>query len=577
MLSICLIFLACLGVLEGNRLQELLDPENESLTSFFVDCDEDGDRSLTEYELSACFGLITDSRDRSDREYTTKFKQGLLGLNPESFISLMDTDGDGEIGELEYYHVIKNLENVESVNAYNDSEIDLELRDGTMRKVGRDEFFTMMQSQMKENEEIMGKDDHGGSPGFDNEFNNNNNDNKVHENTATLDDLVRDNPEMAHFIGLARFAVSRMEELDHVQRQEQGQEQEDGNGFSKGGEIVQLRSLPKGGSPNRGREDTQADMMVTSASETLDLFFEISYRVPEPSERRPGVSRHSGVSGEEEEEEKEEEGGWGGTEGEQGRRQGRDNGMKGPSRRTKDKSKSRNKKGDSKDNRGAELRKFELHVHKDVTLYRYPHVVVLDCWRLNDTGRRNKALAVPHARRTRKGEAARKAEEVEEVEEMSQMPVPASARRRNSHSLNPSNSPSNSPSVSASTRTRTRARTRASGGINVEEDGGGQGLAGLGLLGSFYFDLWDYFDFWDLFSWALDAAHTTTGPGKVTGAPSASEAHHLSGVGQSQEHVFLLVMLGTVVVFLLLSYFVLLPLVYLSLSIRDRLWPLKED
>ena len=51
----------------NERLQELLDPKGEALTSFFVDCDEDGDRSLTEHEVSACFGLVTDPKDRADR------------------------------------------------------------------------------------------------------------------------------------------------------------------------------------------------------------------------------------------------------------------------------------------------------------------------------------------------------------------------------------------------------------------------------------------------------------------------------------------------------------------------------
>ena len=114
-----------------------------ALSVSFEECDTDSSRLVTKIELRDCF----------DREYGTD------AMNVESLVGLFDRDGDGGISSSEYRLVLENMRDttldgeVQNDGEFGEdatTEVDIELRDGTVRTIQRDEFFHMNQARMEE-------------------------------------------------------------------------------------------------------------------------------------------------------------------------------------------------------------------------------------------------------------------------------------------------------------------------------------------------------------------------------------------------------------------------------------------
>jgi len=246
------------------------------------------------------------------------------------------------------------------------SDIKLTLRNGTVLYVTREEMYRILQMNEIEQEPlragmsssgaasaaggggVLGDEDALDADGYD---------------AADLSDLHQQKPEMSHFIGLARWAVARLQAADSYARPikstesrpppPQGGEPEPQPSiqskqlrrFPKAGRIEQLRSLPVGGSPKRGSENA-SEPLFDAPDGKFDLFLELSIRVTVDK------SHHSHVRA-----------------------------------RTR-------------------LEKYEVHVSKNMDLYRYPHVAVVGLWQLSDRGYRKTgaqdSMELPLVRRTRR-------------------------------------------------------------------------------------------------------------------------------------------------------------------------------
>ena len=294
-----------------------------ALSVSFDECDTDASRLLTKIELRDCF----------DREY------GADTMNVESLVGLFDRNGDGGISSSEYRLVLENMRDttldgeVQNDGEFGEdatTEVDIELRDGTVRTIQRDEFFHMNQARMEEQQA-----EQQGMTSNDEE---------------DINTLKMKNPELGRFIEMAQWAKKIMEE--HYSSIE-GNKGNDAH-FPANSTIYELRSLPAGGSKNRGKE---SDTEITTPAVTgkFELYFEMSILSPK--------------------------------------------GMK--------------KKGEKQqDVKPADaplarhIRKYEFHLIGDPALYRLPHAIVAGCWELGDNGLRVDKLLTPAPRRypTKDGE-----------------------------------------------------------------------------------------------------------------------------------------------------------------------------
>jgi hypothetical protein len=311
----------------------------------FEECDIDNSRLLTPMELRDCF----------DGTY------GVGVMNVDRIVPLFDRDNDGGISIVEYRLVLENIRDTTlEGEVLNDGElgdasfdeVDVEYRDGTVKTMKRDEFLEMHQAQMDEQGSAAAG--YGGQQEFA----------EVHD--EDIDSLMLKNPELGRFIQLAKWAQLVMEKLYNGMEGNRGKDAH----FPPGSSIYELRSLPPGGSEQRGQETSEAEA-APAVTGVFDIYFELSI-----------LSSSSSSSG----------------------------GEEGPDKKTKKKTKNKGKEyeKDRSSSRQApkpaeapmarDIRKYEFHVIGDPEVYRLPHAVVAECWELGDDGARIDVLSVPPPR-----------------------------------------------------------------------------------------------------------------------------------------------------------------------------------
>lgn len=255
-------------------------------------------------------------------------------MNIERLVELFDRDVDGGISLSEYRLVLENMRDttldgeVQNSGEFGEdafAEVDIELRDGSVRTVHRDEFFQMNQARMDEQQM-----EQQGMTVNDEE----------HINT-----LKMKNPELGRFIEMAEWAKKTMEEYYSTIKGNKG----DDAHFPANCTIYELRSLPHGGSKNRGQE-SDTELAAPAVTGKFDIYFEMSILPPKRTKGMKGKKKEQDV-----------------------------------------------KPADAPLAR--HIRKYEFHLIGDPEVYRLPHGIVSGCWELGNDGLRVDKLLTPAPRR----------------------------------------------------------------------------------------------------------------------------------------------------------------------------------
>jgi len=262
---------------------------------FIAICDEDNSGAVSAKELSKCFT-----------------KMAIEDPSAESVMVLADADGDGELTSEEY----SRLMNMGSANGSKERDEDnfatFKSRDGTVRNLSRKDFESLVRQSENMQARMSGKD----IPGIPEEK----------EKRRSLEDIAKEDPELAKFIAIVRWAVDELRDR--------------GNPIH--GELLQLRSLPPGGSNNR--DSTNGNVAVDwGGVEHADIWFEFSTSAKPPA--APSSSK------------------------------------------------------------GSPREFFEVYVERNAAIYRRPYLAIKGAWTLDtETSRRKSELSLPRPRLCRKPE-----------------------------------------------------------------------------------------------------------------------------------------------------------------------------
>ena len=173
-------------------------------SNFFDECDHDNSNNLDSNEIQSC--------------YSVHFSHLAPGIGWESLFQFLDINHDELVSRKEYHKVVA------SINEQQNGDEDVLFRDryGKESLLKYDDFFKLMEASM--NQMPKGK-------------------NNVQEGTLNnnLTEIAKTNPEMARFIAIGIYAQDTL--LSY-------------NISELNGTMTQLRSLPNGGSKNRGYEAT---------------------------------------------------------------------------------------------------------------------------------------------------------------------------------------------------------------------------------------------------------------------------------------------------------------------------------
>ena len=229
------------------------------------------------------------------------------------------------------------------------------LRNGTVMHVSKEEMLRMMQNKEEELAHVRQyTTDSNGAASEQPLGNVESGEVDVHDGyePASLEQLQQRRPDLARFIDIARWAVHNLQAMTSYPAVDHAHDR-----FPATGYIEQLRSLPAGGSINRGKEDVGQTVLPTRETSlgepsgqgklellaSFELYLELSLRIP---------LYGSGTA---------------------------------KARKSKTK-----------------LSTFELHITRDPSIYRYPHLAVTGVWQLSNAGVRKRSLEVPQARLARR-------------------------------------------------------------------------------------------------------------------------------------------------------------------------------
>jgi hypothetical protein len=196
--------------------------------SFFATCDKDRSKSITLDELGRCL-------------FKVKSPLPLLtGSNPAKFMALADLNKDNAISLGEYQLLLEGTKQGDDV-------VEFKNRHGKVETISSDELFKRMEQgnsrdQIKMVDGKMVAENSGSS--------------------ESIDKAVRDNPGMGRFIELGKWAREQLNLVNYAK-----------------GSMSQLRSLPQGGSVNRGKEDGE-NSIALSIYGTFSSWLELSTSAP---------------------------------------------------------------------------------------------------------------------------------------------------------------------------------------------------------------------------------------------------------------------------------------------------------
>lgn len=153
--------------------------------SIFKMCDEDNDRHLTLEELQSCMGHVRGSKAQGHR-------LNPLGRNidPQTVLTLMDTDKNGAISLAEYFKVVETAAKSKKAAGSGGDTVELTDRNGVKRTITTDEMFEKAESSPKDIQmdgDMLVKESEG---------------------SADLDSIGRDNPQLNNVITMAKWTLA---------------------------------------------------------------------------------------------------------------------------------------------------------------------------------------------------------------------------------------------------------------------------------------------------------------------------------------------------------------------------------
>jgi hypothetical protein len=248
------------------------DMSPEAILSFAGDslmevCDSNSNREISKKELKICYVDLQ----------TKKFAPD--SLSPKDFLQVYDVNKDGKLTKREFVEVLARHMHEEfkarlpfdddmpqarttngkpPVNAadpFGSQKVKVTTRDGKTKFVTQTEMMEMMKNQNSHLQD---------SPFFGNEFGEVTADEegryvKEASGTKKLEEIAKSDPQLSRFIALSKWVVNVVNETGHL------------NLLNASENIIQLKTLPHGGSPNRGQEKLEdqitlgADFDVSSA------------------------------------------------------------------------------------------------------------------------------------------------------------------------------------------------------------------------------------------------------------------------------------------------------------------------
>lgn len=259
-----------------------------SIDSFFSSCDIDNSKILSEAEFRNCIKLFP-----GFSEFSSQAIDNLIGV--------IDIDNDGSISLSEYKKMMTNFR-----DSKGDSTVTLTNRYGETETITINELYSRSEStfdgMQRENGQIF----------------------QEKTGSSNLDSLSLERPDMARFISFGKWAQLEMQLAGYAY-----------------GSISQIRSLPYGGSINRGNELSED---IYNQFGNFTVWFEMSIQT--------NISDSNG-------------------------------------RPTTDNKKKSNE---------IDLQYFEVEIERDRHEYVKPYLALKNAWELDDKGKRIKQLKIKHPR-----------------------------------------------------------------------------------------------------------------------------------------------------------------------------------
>lgn len=218
------------------------EPDNiikQASRSFFLVCNKYiHDKGITLDELIECLPKLNSDKDISSHglDRITSWNQQ---SNPKLLFQLLDLNHDNIITLSEYENILE----VNFSDISNQETVTIRSRDGKTREVTREELFKIVD---------MGNKEQGA--GISNDGNN------IFKNThksGSLEEIAKDNPDVARFVAIGRWIQDELTKIDI------------------NCDVLHMRSLPDGGSINN-KEDKNDTMNNFIENHDYNMWIEMT-------------------------------------------------------------------------------------------------------------------------------------------------------------------------------------------------------------------------------------------------------------------------------------------------------------
>ena len=218
------------------------DPDNiikQASRSFFLVCNKYiHDKGITLDELIDCLPKLNSDKDGSSHglDRITSWNHQ---SNPKLLFQLLDINHDNVITSSEYEDILE----VNFSDISNQETVKLKFRDGKTREVTREELFNIVN---------MGNEEQGA--GISNDGNN------IFKNThksGSIEEIAKDNPDVARFVAIGRWIQDELTKIDI------------------NCDVLHMRSLPDGGSINN-KEDKNNTMNNFLENHDYNMWIEMT-------------------------------------------------------------------------------------------------------------------------------------------------------------------------------------------------------------------------------------------------------------------------------------------------------------
>ena len=224
------------GVNNNNNNNNNDDDDRSSIIkqaskAFFLVCNKYiNDNGITFDELKECLSSLNSDNDISSYGLD-KVSSWNKHSNPLLLFQLLDINNDNVITLSEYQYILE----INYSEISNQETVLMKSRDGKIREVTRQEMFDIVNMNNKEQDDGITND--------------NNNIFKNIYKSGSIQDIAKDNPDVARFVAIGRWIQDELTKIDIYC------------------DIVHMRSLPDGGSINNNEDKNNT---ITSFIENSD-------------------------------------------------------------------------------------------------------------------------------------------------------------------------------------------------------------------------------------------------------------------------------------------------------------------